>query len=32
MYFESAFIKPNKFYMNIYNINLSKKFLKIAFF
>ena len=26
MYFESVFIKPNNFYINIYNINLSKKF------
>ena len=32
MYFESVFIKPNNFYGNIYNINLSKKFIKIAFF
>ena len=32
MYFESVFIKPNNFYINIYNINLSKKFMKIAFF
>ena len=31
MYFESAFIKPNTFYINIYNINLSKKFMNIAF-
>ena len=31
-YFESLFIKPNNFYINIYNINLSKKFMKIAFF
>ena len=28
MYFESVFIKPNNFYINIYNINLSKKFMK----
>ena len=33
MYFESVFIKPKNFYINIYNINLSKKFMKIiAFF
>ena len=32
MYFEGVFIKPNYFYNNIYNINLSKKFMKIAFF
>ena len=32
MYFESVFIKPNNFYINSYNINLSKKFMKIAFF
>ena len=32
MYFKSVFIKPNNFYINIYNINLSKKFMKIAFF
>ena len=25
MYFESVFINPNNFYVNIYNINLSKK-------
>ena len=25
MYFESVFIKPNNFYINIYNINLWKK-------
>ena len=24
-YFESVFIKPNNFYINIYNINISKK-------
>ena len=29
MYFESVFIKSNNFYMNIYNINLSIKFMKI---
>ena len=28
MYFKSVFIKPNNFYINIYNINLSKKFMK----
>ena len=32
MYFESVFIKPNDFHINIYNINLSKKFMKITFF
>ena len=32
MYFESVFIKPNNFYIKIYNINLSNKFMKIAFF
>ena len=32
MYFESVFIKPNKFYINIYNISLSKKFMRIAVF
>ena len=32
MYFESVFIKPNNFYINIYDLNLSKKFMKIAFF
>ena len=31
MYFESVFIKPNN-NINIYNIRLSKKFMKIAFF
>ena len=31
MYFESVFIKPNNFYINIYNINLSKKFMKYFF-
>ena len=31
MYLESAFIKPDNFYINIYNINLSKKLMKIAF-
>ena len=31
MYFEGVFIKPNDFYMNIFNMNLSKKFMKIAF-
>ena len=30
MYFESVFIKPANFYINIYNMNLSKKFMKIA--
>ena len=28
MYFESVFIKPYNFDINIYNINLSKKFMK----
>ena len=28
IYFESVFIKPNNFYIKIYNINLSKKFMK----
>ena len=32
MYFESVFINHNNFYINVYNINLSKKFIKIAFF
>ena len=32
MYSKSVFIKPNNFSINIYNINLSKKFMKIAFF
>ena len=33
MYFESVFIKPNNFYINIYDINLSKKMHEIlAFF
>ena len=32
MYFESAFIKPNNFYINIYNINISKKFMNIVIF
>ena len=32
MYFKSVFIKPNNSYINIYNINVSKKFMKIAFF
>ena len=32
MYFESVFIKPNNSYINIYNMKLSKKFMKIAFF
>ena len=31
MYFESVFIEPNNFYINIYDINLSKKFMKITF-
>ena len=31
MYFESVFIKPNNFYININNIKLSNKFIKIAF-
>ena len=31
-YFESVFVKPNKFYINIYNHKLSKKLEKIAFF
>ena len=30
MYFEIVFIKPANFYINIYNINLLKKFMKIA--
>ena len=32
MYIESVFIKPKNLYINIYNMNLSKKFIKIAFF
>ena len=32
MYFESVFIKPNNFCIDIYNIKLSKKFMKIACF
>ena len=32
MYFESVFIKPKNFYINIYNINLSKKFMKREFY
>ena len=32
MYFESVFIKPNKFYISIYDNKLLKKFTKIAFF
>ena len=32
MYFESVFIEHKNFYINIYNINLSKKFMKITFF
>ena len=32
MYFESVFIKPNNFYINIYNISLPKEFMKIALF
>ena len=32
MYFENVFIKPNNFYIHIYNINLSKKLMKIGFF
>ena len=32
MYLESVFIKPNNFHINIYNINVSKKFMKIDFF
>ena len=28
MSFESVFIEPNNFYFNIYNINLSKKFME----
>ena len=31
MYFESVFIKPNNLHIHIYNINLSKNFMKIAF-
>ena len=29
MYFKSVFIKPNNFYINIYNINLSKRIMKL---
>ena len=29
MYFESVFIKPDNFYINIYNTNRSKKFMKL---
>ena len=32
MYFKNVFIKPNKFYININNNKLLKKFTKIAFF
>ena len=32
MYFESVFIEPNKFFINIYNNKLFKKITKIAFF
>ena len=32
MYFESVFFKPNNFHINICDIKLSKKFMKIAFF
>ena len=32
MYFESVFIKFNNFHINIYIINLSKKFMKLALF
>ena len=28
MYFESVFIKTNNSYINIYNINLSKKLME----
>ena len=31
IYFESVFVKPHNFYINIYNIKQSKKFMKIAF-
>ena len=31
MYFESVSTKPNNFYINIYNINLSNKLMQIAF-
>ena len=31
MYFESVFTKPNNFYINIYNINLPKKFMEMVF-
>ena len=31
MYFESVFIKPNNFYIIIYKMNTTKKFMKIAF-
>ena len=32
MYCKSAFTYPHNFHINIYNINLSKKLMKIAFF
>ena len=32
MYFESVFLSLTTFFINIYNINLPKKFMKIAFF
>ena len=32
MYFESVFIKLKNLYINIYDINLSNKFMNIAFF
>ena len=32
MYFESVFIKPNNFYINIYTEKQSKTFMKIAIF
>ena len=30
MYFEGIFIEPNKFYINIYNNKLFKKFTEIS--
>ena len=32
MYVESVFIKLNNFYINIYNIKVLKKIMKVAFF
>ena len=32
MYCKSAFTLPFNFYINIYDINFSKKFMKIALF